>query len=101
MIHAGAVDTLIAGVHNTTPSGGARIRIPVVRRVELTGSVGFDSEGMTNVLQVLSLSTRNYGGGAKLWLNRTTSIEVLGTQSLYTINHLTGTTYAATFVKRF
>lgn len=101
MLHAGIVDLTQLGVHNRTPSGGARLRIPVYRRLELTASAGFDAEGMTNIQQVLSMSTRNFGGGVKFWLNKTTSIEALGTSSLYTVNKLSGNTYAVSLIKRF
>lgn len=101
MLRGGVVDIIQNGLHNPTPLGGARIRVPVTRRLGLTASAGFDSEGITNVAQLLSFSTRNYGAGASYWLTRTTSIEGEGFTSLYTANHLSGNTYRLVLRKRF
>ena|ERR1700739_475561 len=101
MLHTGLVDIDSAGKHNPTPIGGIRLRIPVARHAEFTASAGWDSEGLTNVQQILSLSTRNYGAGIKLWFTPTLSVEALGTTSLYTVNNLSGTTYGIAVIKRF
>lgn len=101
MLHAGLVDLATPTGTTRSPSGGARVRIPIGRRLQFTASAGFDAEGITNVQQLQAMSTRNYGGGVKFWINRTTSIEALGTNSLYTVNHLNGKTYAFTLAKRF
>jgi hypothetical protein len=101
MVRGGLVDIIQNGVHNPKPSGGARLRVPVTRRLSLTASAGFDSEGITNIAQIASYSTRNYGAGAAFWLNRTTSVEAEGYTSLYTANKLSGNTYRITLRKRF
>ena len=101
MLRAGVVDLAHDGEHNPTPLGGIRLRIPVARRLEFTGSAGWGSEGLTNVQELVSLSTRNYGGGVKVWLTPTLSIEAIGTTSLHTVNNLSGTTYGVSLIKRW
>jgi len=101
MLCAGVVDVAHDGEHNPTPLGGIRLRIPLARRLEFTGSAGWDSEGLTNVQEIGSLSTRNYGGGVKGWLTPTLSVEAFGTTSLYTVNNLSGTTYGVSLIKRW
>ena len=101
MVRGGVVDIINNGKHNPEPLGGARLRIPVTRRLSFTTSVGFDSEGLTNTAQLFRYSTRNYGAGATFWINRTTSIEGEGFTSLYTANKLSGNTYRILLRKRF
>ena len=101
MLRGGVVDIIQNGKHNPTPLGGARLRIPVTKRLSFTASAGFDSEGITNIAQILSYSTRNYGAGVTYWVSRTVSVEGEGFESLYTANKLSGTTYRIVLRKRF
>ncbi len=101
MLHAGAIDVITAGMHDVTPGGGARLRIPVSRRLSFTASAGFDSEGTMSVQQVQNLSTRNFGGGVKYWLTRTLSIEAMGQATYYNANRLSGTIYGLSLTRRF
>jgi hypothetical protein len=101
MVQAGAIDVASNGLHNFTPSGGGRLRIPVSQRLEFTASAGFDSEGITNVQQLESLSTRTYGGGVRYWATRTLSVGASGSASFYSVNHLSSTTYGISVIQRF
>jgi opacity protein-like surface antigen len=101
MLRGGVVDIIQNGLHNPTPTGGARLRVPVTKRLQFTASAGFDSEGLTNTAQLFQFSTRNYGAGATYWLTKTVSVEGEGFTSLYTANHLSGNTYRILLRKRF
>ena len=100
-LQANVVDLVEAGAHHVAPGGGARIHVSPAQRVELMALAGFDSEGNTSIAPTLGLSGRSYGGGAKVWLNRTTSVEGFVVQSTYSISRSTGTTYGALFLRRF
>lgn len=101
MLRGGIVDVIENGIHNPKPLGGARLRVPVTKRLSFTTSVGFDSEGLTNTAQLFSFSTRNYGAGATYWLTKTVSVEGEGFTSFYSANHLSGNTYRILLRKRF
>jgi hypothetical protein len=100
-VHTGAVALVEFGVRTVTPSGGARLRVPVTPRVSVTASISADSEGTASVTPPFSLSTRSYGGGVKVWLSQTTSIEGFAVASHYTTIRLTAVNYGALLLKRF
>jgi hypothetical protein len=101
-LRTGVVDSTVNGQNNVKPSAGARLRVPVSKRVEFSAFAGFDTEGLTNTTQVASLSTRNLGGGMRLWLNRMTSVEAFGYNSKYdNASQLSSNTYGLSLTRRF
>src|SRR6516164_10689963 len=102
LVQGGVLNCSNNGHANVHPSEGARLRIPVRKRLDFTAFAGWDTEGLTNTTQIASLSTRNLGGGMRLWLNRMTSIEALGYNSKYNNpNHLSSNTYGLSLTRRF
>ena len=99
-LRAGAIRETIGGASTWTPSGGAKLNIPLTRRLSVSPGVGFDSE-LSNVLQINNVSSREFGGGARYWLTRSTSVSAYYFRVLYGANHLTSDSYGVNYVVRF
>jgi hypothetical protein len=99
-LRAGAIQETIGSASTWTPSGGAKLNIPLTRRLSISPGVAFDSE-LTNVLQINNVSSREFGGGARYWLTRSTSLSAYYFRVLYAANHLANDSYGVSYVLRF
>jgi len=99
-LRAGAIRETIGSANTWTPSGGAKLLIPLTRRLSVSPGVGFDSE-LSNVLQINNVSSRELGGGARYWLTRSTSASAYYFRVLYGANHLASDSYGVNYVLRF
>jgi hypothetical protein len=99
-LRAGAIRTSIAGVSEWTPSGGAKLTIPLTRRLSISPGVAFDSE-FSDVLQNGSISSREFGAAARYWLTRRTSAGVYYFRVLYGVNHLANDSYGVSYALHF
>jgi hypothetical protein len=99
-LRAGAIRETIGSASTWTPSGGAKLNIPVTRRLSVMPGVAFDSE-LSNVLQINNVSSREFGGGARYWVTRSTSASAYYFRVLYGANHLASDSYGVNYVVRF
>jgi hypothetical protein len=99
-LRAGAIRETIGSANTWTPSGGAKLIIPLTRRLSVSPGVGFDSE-LSNVLQINNVSSREFGGGARYWLTRSTSVSAYYFRVLYGANHLASDSYGVNYIVRF
>jgi hypothetical protein len=99
-LRAGAIRETIGSANTWTPSGGAKLIIPLTRRLCVSPGVGFDSE-LSNVLQINNVSSREFGGGARYWLTRSTSVSAYYFRVLYGANHLASDSYGVNYIVRF
>jgi hypothetical protein len=99
-LRAGAIRETIGSANTWTPSGGAKLIIPLTRRLSVSPGVGFDSE-LSNVLQINNVSSREFGGGARYWLTRSTSVSAYYFRVLYGVNHLASDSYGVSYIVRF
>jgi hypothetical protein len=99
-LRGGAIRTSIAGTSQWTPSGGAKLNVPVTYRLSFSPGVAFDSE-LFDVLQIRNVSSREFGSGARFWLTNRTSVEAYYSRVLYGANHLTKNSYGVSYVLRF
>jgi hypothetical protein len=99
-LHAGAIRETIGSASTWTPSGGAKLNIPLTRRLSVLPGVAFDSE-LSNVLQINNVSSREFGGGARYWLTRSTSVSAYYFRVLYGANHLASDSYGVNYIVRF
>jgi hypothetical protein len=99
-LRAGAIRETIGSVSTWTPSGGAKLNIPLTRRLSVMPGVAFDSE-LSNVLQINNVSSREFGGGARYWLTKSTSASAYYFRVLYGANRLASDSYGVSYVVRF
>ena len=99
-LRAGAIRETIGSASTWTPSGGAKLNIPLTRRLSVMPGVAFDSE-LSNVLQINNVSSREFGGGARYWFTRNTSASAYYFRVLYGANHLASDSYGVNYVVRF
>jgi hypothetical protein len=99
-LRAGAIRETIGSASTWTPSGGAKLNIPLTRRLSVMPGVAFDSE-LSNVLQINNVSSREFGGGARYWVTRSTSASAYYFRVLYGANHLVSDSYGVNYVVRF
>jgi hypothetical protein len=99
-LRAGAIRTAIAGATKWTPSGGAKINVPLTRRLSVSPGVTFDTEP-SDVLQIQNISSRGFGAAARLWLTRFTSVDAYYFRVLYGANHLVNDSYGVSYALRF
>ena len=99
-LRAGAIRETIGGASTWTPSGGAKLSVPLTRRLSVSPAVAFDSE-LSNVLQINNVSSREFGGGVHYWLTRSTSAGAYYFRVLYGANHLASDSYGVSYVIRF
>jgi hypothetical protein len=99
-LRAGAIRETIGSANTWTPSGGAKLNIPLTRRLSISPGVAFDSE-LSNVLQINNVSSREFGGGARYWLTKSTSASAYYFRVLYGANHLASDSYGVSYVLRF
>ncbi len=99
-LRAGAIRETIGSANTWTPSGGSKLVIPLTRRLSVSPGVGFDSE-LSNVLQINNVSSREFGGGARYWLTRSTSVSAYYFRVLYGASHLASDSYGVNYVVRF
>src|SRR5580704_17118793 len=99
-LRAGAIRETIGSASTWTPSGGAKLNIPVTRKLSVMPGVAFDSE-LSNVLQINNVSSREFGGGARYWVTRSTSASAYYFRLLYGANRLASDSYGVSYVVRF
>jgi hypothetical protein len=99
-LRAGAIRETIAGASTWTPAGGAKLNIPLTRRLSISPSVAFDSE-LSNVLQINNVSSREFGTGVHFWLTRNASVGGYYFRVLYGANHLASDSYGVSYALRF
>lgn len=99
-LRAGAIRTTIAGAKKWTPSGGAKINVPLTRRLSVSPGFIFDTEP-SDVLQIRNISSRGFGAGARFWLTRFTSVDAYYFRVLYGANHLANDSYGVAYALRF
>ena len=99
-LRAGAIRTTLAGASSWTPSGGAKLNVPLTRRLSVSPAVSFDSE-LSNVLQINNVSSREFGAGVHFWLTRSTSASAYYFRVLYGANHLASDSYGVSYALRF
>jgi hypothetical protein len=99
-VRAGSIRTSIAGASKWTPSGGAKLNIPLTRRLSVSPGVAFDSE-VSDVVQISSISSRGFGTGARYWLTRGTSVGAYYFRVLYGANHLANNSYGVSYALHF
>ena len=99
-LRAGAIRETIGSASTWSPSGGAKLNIPLTRRLSVMPGVAFDSE-LSNVLQINNVSSREFGGGARYWVTRSTSASAYYFRVLYGANHLASDSYGVSYVLRF
>jgi hypothetical protein len=99
-LHAGAIRETIGSASTWTPSGGAKLNIPLTHRLSVMPGVAFDSE-LSNVLQINNVSSREFGGGARYWVTKSTSASAYYFRVLYGANHLASDSYGVNYVVRF
>ena len=99
-LHAGAIRETIGSASTWTPSGGAKLNIPITQRLSFSPGVGFDSE-LSNVLQINSVSSREFGGGARYWLTKNASVSAYYFRVLYGANDLVSDSYGVFYAIRF
>jgi hypothetical protein len=99
-LRAGAIRTTIAGAKKWTPSGGAKINVPLTRRLSVSPGVTYDSEP-SDVLQIRNISSRGFGAGARFWLTRFTSVDAFYFRVLFGANHLANDSYGVSYALRF
>ena len=99
-LRAGAIRETIGSASTWSPSGGAKLNIPLTSRLSVMPGVAFDSE-LSNVLQINNVSTREFGGGARYWLTKSTSASAYYFRVLYGGSHLASDAYGVSYVLRF
>ena len=99
-LRAGTMRETFGSASTWTPSGGAKLNIPLTRRLSVSPGVGFDSE-LSNVLQINNVSSREFGGGARYWLTRSPSVSAYYFRVLYGANHLASDSYGVNYIVRF
>lgn len=99
-LRAGAIRETIGSANTWTPSGGAKLNIPLTRRLSVSPGVAFDSE-LSNVLQISNVSSREFGGGARYWLTRGASVSAYYFRVLYGADHLASDSYGVSYALRF
>jgi hypothetical protein len=99
-LRVGAIRTSLAGAKTWTPSGGAKLNIPVTRRLSVSPGVAFDSE-LSDVLQINNISSRQFGGGMHFWLTRNASAGAYYFRVLFGANHLASNSYGVSYALRF
>src|SRR5580704_5601820 len=99
-LRAGAIRETIGSASTWTPSGGAKLNIPLTRSLSVMPGVAFDSE-LSNVLQINNVSSREFGGGARYWLTKSTSASAYYFRVLYGANRLASDSYGVSYVVRF
>jgi hypothetical protein len=99
-LRGGAIRETIGAASSWTPSGGAKLNIPLTHRLSISPGVAFDSE-LSNVLQINSVSSREFGGGARYWLTKSTSVSAYYFRVLYGANHLASDAYGVNYIVRF
>lgn len=99
-LRGGAIRASVGGTSTWTPSGGAKLNIPLTRRLSVSPGVAFDSE-LSNVLQVNNISSREFGGGVHFWLTRSASASAYYFRVLYGANHLSDDSYGVSYALRF
>lgn len=99
-LRAGAIRTTIAGARSWTPSGGAKLNVPLTRWLSISPGVSFDSE-LSDVLQINNISSREFGGGMNFWLTKKASAGAYYFRVLYGANHLVSDSYGVSYALRF
>jgi hypothetical protein len=99
-LRGGAIRESIGSTSTWTPSGGAKLSIPLTRKLSVMPGVAFDSE-LSNVLQINNVSSREFGGGARYWLTKGTCANAYYFRVLYGANHLASDAYGVNYVVRF
>ena len=99
-LRAGAIRTAMAASTTWTPSGGAKLNVPLTRRLSISPGVAFASE-LSDVLQIKNISSREFGGGMHFWLTRNTSVGAYYFRVLYGANHLASDSYGVSYALRF
>jgi len=99
-LRAGAIRETIGSANTWTPSGGAKLDIPLTRKLSVSPGVAFDSE-LSNVLQINNVSSREFGGGARYWITKSASASAYYFRVLYAANHLASDAYGVSYVLRF
>jgi hypothetical protein len=99
-LRAGAIRTTLAEANTWSPAGGAKLTIPLTRRLSVSPSVAFDSE-LSDILQINNISSREFGGGVHFWLTRNTSAAAYYFRVLYGANHLANNSYGVSYALRF
>jgi hypothetical protein len=99
-LRAGAIRTSVAGANSWTPSGGAKLKVPITRRLSISPAVAFDSE-LSDVLQINNISSREFGGGVHFWLTRSANAGAYYFRVLYSANHLASDSYGVSYALRF
>jgi hypothetical protein len=99
-LRAGAIRATIARASKWTPSGGAKLKVPLTRRLSFSPGVAFDSE-FSDVLQISNISSREFGAEAHFWLTKLTSAGAYYFRVLYGANHLANNSYGVSYALRF
>jgi len=99
-LRAGAIRTSVAEANTWAPSGGAKLTVPLTRRLSVSPGVAFDSE-LSDVLQITNISSRAFGAGAHFWLTGRTSASAYYSRVLYGANHLAANSYGVSYAFRF
>jgi hypothetical protein len=99
-LRGGATRTAMPAATTWTPSGGAKLNVPLTRRLSVSPGVAFDSE-LSDVLQINNISSREFGGGMHFWLTESTSLGAYYFRVLYGANHLASDSYGVSYALRF
>ncbi|HEV2522566.1 MAG TPA: hypothetical protein VGT24_09310 [Candidatus Acidoferrales bacterium] len=99
-LRAGAIRTSVGGANLWSPSGGAKLTVPLTRRLSISPTVAFDSELM-DVLQINNVHSRQFGAGSRFWLTKRTTVDVYYFRALFGANHLASSVYGVSYALRF
>jgi hypothetical protein len=99
-LRAGAIRTTAGGATLWTPSGGAKLSVPLTRRLSISPAVAFDSE-LSDVLQIKNTSSRQCGVSSRFWLTSRTTVDAYYFRVLYGTNHLASSVYGVSYAVRF
>jgi hypothetical protein len=99
-LRAGAIRADVGGANLWSPSGGAKLSIPLTSRLSVSPTVAFDSE-LIDVLQINNVHSRQFGAGSRFWLTRRTTVDVYYFRALFGANHLASSVYGVSYALRF
>ncbi len=102
-LRAGAIRETIGSASTWTPSGGAKLNIPLTRRLGRDArSLLFDSGSFPTSCRINNVSSREFGSaGRRYWLTRSTSASAYYFRVLYGESHLASDAYGVSYVVRF
>lgn len=99
-LRAGAIRTTVGGTNLWSPSGGAKLSVPLTHRLSVSPAVAFDSEPI-DFLQINNIPSRQFGAGSRFWLTKRMTADAYYFRALFGANHLASSVYGVSYALRF